>query len=144
MPSKTLEKLDVLVGDWMLTLSDAWFPEPAGATARGSATVEWLGEAFLIMRTEMEGTSSLAIGRSDARDDYTALYHDSRGVRRAFATTFQDEGWTLSREDPDFRQARPGIPPRGVTRAEPPHAPPGSTAAETRAPGRDTRPERSG
>lgn len=104
MRNKALEKLDGLVGHWMLTLSDAWFLEPPGTQVQGSATVEWLGEAFLVMRTEMEGASNLVIGRSDARDTYTALYHDDRGVCRVLAMTFDNARWALSREDPDFYQ----------------------------------------
>ena len=104
MRNPSLEKLDVLVGTWRLTLSDAWFLEPPGAEVWGSATVEWLGEAFLVMRSEVGGVSTLAIGRSDARDAYTVLYHDDRGVSRVFAMTFDGERWVLSREDPDFYQ----------------------------------------
>ena len=70
----------------------------------GAATSAWLGDAFLIMRSEMDGELSLAIGRSDAHDAYTVLYHDDRGVCRVFAMTFDDERWTLSRADPDFHQ----------------------------------------
>jgi hypothetical protein len=49
----------------------------------GSATVEWLGDAFVVFRWTMAGdvgkaTSEmvLVLGRSDAHDAYTALYHD--------------------------------------------------------------------
>ena len=80
MRNEALEKLEVLVGTWTLTLSDAWFLEPAGTEVCGSATVEWLGDAFLILGSEMDGQWTLALGRSDARDAYTALYHDDRGV----------------------------------------------------------------
>lgn len=104
MRNKTLGRLDVLVGRWTLTLSDAWFLEPAGTRVHGTATVEWLGDAFLIVRSEMDGAWELAIGRNDAHDAYTALYHDDRGVGRVFAMTFDDGWWTLSREDPDFHQ----------------------------------------
>jgi hypothetical protein len=104
MRNKALERLDALVGRWTLTMSDAWFLEPAGTEAQGSATVEWLGDAFLIVRSEMDGELNLAIGRSDARDAYTVLYHDDRGTCRVFAMTFDGERWTLSREDPDFHQ----------------------------------------
>ena len=104
MRNKNLEKLEVLVGAWKLTLSDAWFLEPPGSQVHGSATVEWLGEAFLIVRFELDGEVHLAIGRSDAHDAYMALYHDNRGVCRIFAMTFEDGRWTLSREDPDFHQ----------------------------------------
>lgn len=104
MRNKELEKLEVLVGRWTLTLSDAWFLEPPATEVPGSATVEWLGDAFLIVRMDLDGELTLAIGRSDARDSYKALYHDDRGVCRVFAMTFDGKKWTLSREDPDFHQ----------------------------------------
>jgi hypothetical protein len=46
----------------------------------------------------------LVIGRSDPNDAYTALYHDERGVCRAFAMSFDGAHWTLNREDPDMFQ----------------------------------------
>lgn len=104
MRNEALKKLEVLVGTWTLTMSDAWFLEPAGTEFYGSATVEWLGDAFLVVRSEMDGELTLALGRSDAHDAYTALYHDDRGVCRVFTMTFDGMRWTLTREDPDFHQ----------------------------------------
>jgi hypothetical protein len=104
MRNEQLERLDVIVGEWSVTMSDAWFLEPEGAEVRGTATVEWLGDAFLVMRSEFGGTTELAIGRSDARDEFKVLYHDDRGVSRLFEMTFDGVHWTLSREDPDFHQ----------------------------------------
>ena len=104
MRNKELEKLEVLVGSWEITLSDAWFLEPAGTEVHGTATGEWLGDAVLIVRIELEGETTFAIGRSDANDAYAALYHDDRGVCRVFAMTFDGGVWRLSREDPDFHQ----------------------------------------
>lgn len=104
MRNEALEKLDMLVGTWTLTMSDAWFLEPAGTEVNGSATVEWLGDAFVVVRSDLDGESTLALGRSDARDEYTALYHDARGVCRVFAMAFDGMRWTLTREDPDFHQ----------------------------------------
>jgi len=104
MRNTALEQLNVLVGTWRLTLSNAWFLEPAGTEVHGAATVAWLGDAFLIVRCELDGELTLAIGRSDAHDAYTVLYHDDRGVCRVFAMTFDDARWTLSRADPDFHQ----------------------------------------
>ncbi|WP_051325321.1 hypothetical protein [Glycomyces tenuis] len=104
MRNSELERLDGLLGTWKLTLSDAWFLEPEGTEVYGSAVVEWLGDAFVVVRSELDGELEIAIGRSDARDAYTALYHDDRGVCRVFAMTFDGSHWTLSREDPDFHQ----------------------------------------
>lgn len=63
MRNKALEELNVLVGDWKLTLSDAWFLEPAGSQVHGLATIEWLGDAFL-MRCAAESRGP----RFEARD----------------------------------------------------------------------------
>ena len=104
MRNEKLELLDVLVGTWKVTLSDAWFIEPVGTEVDGSATIEWLGDALVVMRMDLDGELTIAMGRSDANDTYTALYHDDRGVCRVFAMTFDGAHWTLDRKDPDFHQ----------------------------------------
>lgn len=111
MRSEAMERLDVLVGSWRTTLRNAWFLEPAGQEVPGTATVEWLSDAFVVFRWTMEGdvgaaTSEmvLVIGHSDPQDAYTALYHDERGVCRVYAMTFDDARWTLTREDSDMFQ----------------------------------------
>jgi hypothetical protein len=106
-----MEKLGVLVGHWRTTMQNAWFLENPEQAVAGRATVEWLGEAFVVFRWTMEGdvgsaTSEmvLVLGRSDPQDCYTALYHDERGVCRVFNMTFDGAHWNLSREDPDMFQ----------------------------------------
>jgi hypothetical protein len=111
MRNEAMEQLDVLVGTWRTTLRNAWFLEPADLEVPGSATGEWLGDAFVVFRWTMGGdvgqaTSEmvLVLGRSDANDAFSALYHDERGVCRVFAMTFGGSRWVLSREDPDMCQ----------------------------------------
>jgi hypothetical protein len=106
-----MERLDVLTGSWKTTMQNAWFLEPADQKVPGTATGEWLGEAFVVWRWTMDGdvgkaTSemSVVIGRSDTNDTYAALYHDERGTCRVFAMTFDGSHWTLPREDPDMFQ----------------------------------------
>jgi hypothetical protein len=102
-----LDALEVLVGEWKLTMTNAWFLERMDLEVEGSATIGWLGEAFLEVRATLgteEGTWHWVIGRSDARDRYELLYHDERGVMRLFEMTFHGGAWTLVREDPDFHQ----------------------------------------
>ncbi len=110
MSNEAMEQLDVLVGSWRATMQNAWFLDPPDRPA-GSATGEWLGDAFLVFRWTAEdevgaATSDmvLVLGRSDARDAFTALYHDERGVCRVFAMTFDGSHWTMTREDPDMHQ----------------------------------------
>lgn len=102
-----MDALDVLVGEWSLTMSDAWFLDPPTTERHGTATIEWLGDAFLRFRANL-GTDAqtwdFVLGRSDARDAYAALYHDDRGVSRVFAMTFDGRAWNLQRDDPDFHQ----------------------------------------
>jgi hypothetical protein len=109
MRNTELAKLDWLIGEWTMTLSDAWFLEPQGTEVYGRTTVELLGESLLAVRTSFgegadESKLSLAVGRSDANDTFAVLYEDDRGVCRLFAMTFDGEHWTMTREDPDFHQ----------------------------------------
>ncbi len=106
MRNPALLRLDSLVGRWSLVLSDAWFLEPRDTVLHGEATVEWLGDAFVVLRSEMDGRPmwDLAVGHSDAQDRYVLLYHDERGVSRVFDMTFGNGRWEFTRADPDFCQ----------------------------------------
>jgi hypothetical protein len=107
----------VLVGTWKLTMTNAWFWENPAAVVEGSATVEWLDDAFLIMRwvlgqeSETISEAVWVLSRSDARDAFIALSYDDRGVLRVFDMTFTGAGgvWMLTREDPDFYQRFVGM-----------------------------------
>ena len=76
-----MRRLDGLVGEWDVTMTHAWFLDSLDTEINGSATFEWLADAFLV-----------------------AFSHDDRGVYRVFGMTFADGEWTLLREDPDFHQ----------------------------------------
>lgn len=106
MRNEALAQLDGLVGEWKLTITDAWFLESREIEVHGEATVEWLGEAFLRLHATFDDDSSWdwVIGRSDAHEQLTVLYHDDRGVCRVFRMTFVDGEWSMEREDPDFHQ----------------------------------------
>jgi hypothetical protein len=109
MRNTELQKLDGLIGEWTTMMSDAWFLEPPGLEVSGMTTVEWLGESFLVVRSELGESAhhsemSLVIGRSDPNDAYVALYQDDRGVCRQYAMTFDSGHWIMTREDPDFHQ----------------------------------------
>ena len=93
-------------GEWTLTLTDAWFLESRDVRQTGRATARWLGDAFIELEAEMEGEHvwHFVLGRSDANEQLVALYHDPRPTSRLFTMTFDGDGWTLRREDPDFHQ----------------------------------------
>jgi hypothetical protein len=107
MRNAALQQLEGLIGDWKLSMADALFLETPEIEDAGSATISWLGDAFLEVRASLgsdQGTWHWVIGRSDAREHLVLLYHDERGVCRVFDMTFVDGQWTLVREDPDFHQ----------------------------------------
>jgi hypothetical protein len=107
MRNEALKELEPLIGEWKLTMTDAWFLDSRDVKVEGSATIDWLGDAFLEMRATLgmdHGTWHWVIGRSDAREQLVLLYHDERGVLRVFDMTFGDGEWTLTRADPDFHQ----------------------------------------
>jgi hypothetical protein len=102
-----LERLGkVFVGDWTVSLTNQWWVDDPTTVVTGTAHGEWLGDAFVRFQAELDGkpTWDFVFGRSDARDEFVALYHDERGVLRVFAVTLDDDGWTMSRTDPDMHQ----------------------------------------
>lgn len=106
MKNEALAKLDGLVGSWQLTITDAWFLESPDVRVHGQATIEWLGDAFLHLHSTWDDNSTWdwVIGRSDAHDQLTVLYHDDRGVCRVFKMSLDDGELRVEREDPDFHQ----------------------------------------
>lgn len=107
MKNQALEELQALVGTWNLTMSNAWFVDDPDFKGTGSATVEWVGDAFLHLHATLgadESTWDWVIGRSDPNEQLVMLYHDERGVCRVFDMTYRDGEWKLLREDPDFHQ----------------------------------------
>ena len=48
-----MRRLDGLVGDWDVTMTHAWFLDSLDTEIKGSATFEWLADAFLVMRSTL-------------------------------------------------------------------------------------------
>jgi hypothetical protein len=111
MKNEALAKLDGLVGNWDLTITDAWFLESRDVKVRGTATVEWMRDAFLHLRSDFpddHSTWDWVLGRSDPNDELTMLYHDERGTCRVFRGSFENGELFLERTDPDFHQRLSG------------------------------------
>jgi hypothetical protein len=102
-----LERLaDVFLGGWALAITNQWWLEDPSTVISGTAVGAWLGDSFLRLQAELDGTPTwdFVFGRNDARDEFTALYHDERSVLRVFAVTLDGDDWAMTREDPDFHQ----------------------------------------
>jgi hypothetical protein len=106
MRNPALESLDDLIGEWSLTLTNAWFLESLDVEQHGRASARWLGDAFIELKANLEGEPlwHFVFGRSDANGEFVALYHDPRPTSRVFHTTFVGDTLTLLRQDPDFHQ----------------------------------------
>lgn len=102
MKNEAVKQLECLVGDWKLTMTNAWFLESLDVKGEGSATIGGLGDAFIELPATLgeQGTWHWVIGRSDPREQLVLLYHDERGVLRVFDMTIGDGQWTLLRDDP--------------------------------------------
>jgi hypothetical protein len=101
-----LVPLDRAVGTWTVTGSH---PYLRGRVLRGHVTFERIeGGAFLRMRSKMEDPEipeGLAIFGTDADDGTcTMLYFDERGVSRRYDVAIDADGFTWSRESPQFSQ----------------------------------------
>ncbi|MFR0352315.1 hypothetical protein [Streptomyces sediminimaris] len=96
-----LDRLDVLVGEWVV---EAEFP--GLEVPPGRSVFEWaLGRQYLVQRTEAPAPApdAMAVIAVDPETGgYTQHYYDSRGVVRLYAMTFADGVWQLLREKPDF------------------------------------------
>jgi hypothetical protein len=93
--NEAIAALEPLVGTWKLTLTNAWFLDSLDIKVEGKATIEWLDDAFLVLRSEFpdEGQDwTWVFGRSDANEQYNVLYHDLRGVARVFEMTLATAG----------------------------------------------------
>jgi len=101
-----LATLDRVVGTWTVTGSH---PYLAGRTLRGRVTFERIeGGAFIRMHMQMEDPEipeCVAIfGTDDAGDACTMLYFDARGVARRYDVALHADGFTWSRDAPQFAQ----------------------------------------
>lgn len=77
-----MRRLEGLVGEWDVTMTHAWFLDSLDTEIKGSATFEWLADAFMVMRSRWEDDSTqvLVLGRNNARDEYMA-YSSVGGIR---------------------------------------------------------------
>ena len=110
MRNEAMEQLDVLAGAWRTTLSNAAFLEPpAWRCGDGNGRVA-VGRLPGLPRTMTDDAGNVAsemvlvLGRSDAHDSYTALYHDERGARAGLRHDLRRLALDPGPEDPDMLQ----------------------------------------
>ena len=105
-PNPALAAFDRAVGRWIVSGAH---PYLAGRTLRGRVTFERIeGGAFLRMHSKMDDPEipeGVAIfGTDDAENACTMLYFDVRGVARRYVVALHVDGFTWSRDAPDFAQ----------------------------------------
>jgi hypothetical protein len=101
-PDSPLGSMSGLLGAW--TMESPQFPR-----VRGRTKVEWIDDgAYVAVRVNVdEGeipSGTWIVGGDDASDDCTALYYDSRGVRRVYRMSLGAGEWRIWRDAPGFHQ----------------------------------------
>jgi len=107
MRNKALAALEPLIGDWEYTMYNCWFLESMDATVKGTATIERLHNAFVVLNetgADQKPGGTWVIGYSDPQEKYQMFYADPRGVARIFDTTFDGKQMVFNREDTDMYQ----------------------------------------
>jgi hypothetical protein len=104
--NSALSPFERALGTWDVTGSHPYMP---GRTLRGRVTFERIEDgAFIRMRSKMvdeEIPEGVAIFGTDSDDHVcTMLYFDERGVGRRYEVTFHDDGFSWSRDAPQFAQ----------------------------------------
>jgi hypothetical protein len=104
-----LRRLDVLVGEWSIEVSNMPFLSDPAAIVRGQNRFDWLeGGHFLVQRWNVEHPDFpdgiAVVGYDDSTGNYSQHYFDSRGVSRIYKMSLGDGVWKLWRDDPDFSQ----------------------------------------
>src|SRR5215471_18459778 len=99
----SLARLDALIGTWT---THTTHPLVDGVVL-GSATFEWLqGGHFLLQRSrndhELFPDSISIIGSPEASDALVMEYFDSRGVRRTYGVSLDEDTLRIWRDDPTF------------------------------------------
>jgi hypothetical protein len=100
---EALGRLERFVGAWtMRARADTWAGE-------GTTTFEWHPDrAHLLQRATVDHPDApnalSVIGCDGAKDTYTQLYSDERGVCRVYDMTFDGTTWTLERRGEPFAQ----------------------------------------
>jgi hypothetical protein len=109
------DALERLAGDWEIEMS-----ADGEVVARELITSEWIGDReFLLHRGTSELTdaapevwrenaprsSSMLFGADDPSGRFACLYADSRGVKRVYEMSLDDNGWLIwGRSGPAFFQ----------------------------------------
>jgi hypothetical protein len=101
-----LATLHRAVGTWTVTGSHPYLP---GRTLRGRITFERIEDgAFIRMHSKMDDPEipeGVAIfGTDDTDNTCMMLYFDERGVARKYDVALATDGFTWSRDDPQFAQ----------------------------------------
>jgi hypothetical protein len=111
-PAATLEnpalaELQVLLGEWQMTLSNAAFLPNPSDTVTGVVSFEALEDgALLVMHMDKKPTpaATWVFGRDESTPDYQVLYFDARKVSRIYQMSLSDGIWKMWREAPGFWQ----------------------------------------
>ena len=102
---RVLEGFDALIGTWATEATHPMFDE----VVPGETAFEWLaGGHFVVQRSrnehELFPDAISVIGAPEDGDGLVMEYFDSRGVRRTYGVSLEEDELRIWRDDPTFAQ----------------------------------------
>lgn len=105
---ETHAKLNILEGEWDVTLSNLSMGKP-GEIVKGKSVFSWIGDgAFLQQHSEYPGTPyptfTAIMGVDDTTKKFILLYSDVRPAYRIVNMTLDNDSWETERLGTNFNQ----------------------------------------
>lgn len=107
-----LKKLQILVGNWDMELSNASFLSDPKTKVHVRTYIEFIENgAFLVMYQGDKSApqATWLIRKDDSTDLYKILYFDARGVSRVYEMDFKNNKMRIWRNSPGFSQRYNGV-----------------------------------
>jgi len=113
-PNPSLKPLEMLIGNWVMEISNASFLPDPSATVKGKVSFDWIEDgAYLIIRQGDKDTgtpfSTWLISCDESNKEFAIFYYDDRNVSRIYQMSFDKAEWKIWRKAPGFSQRFKGV-----------------------------------
>jgi hypothetical protein len=113
-PNPSLNPLEMLLGNWVMEISNASFLPYPSARIYGKSSFEWIEDgAYIVLRQgDRDAGSPIAtwlISRDESKKEFAIFYYDDRNVSRIYQMSFDKGLWKIWRKAPGFSQRFKGI-----------------------------------
>ncbi len=113
-PNPSLKPLEMLIGNWVMEISNASFLPGPHAKVYGKTSFEWIEEGgYLAMHQGDRNTgnpiATWLISRDELKKEFAIFYYDDRNVSRIYQMSFDKGVWKIWRKANGFSQRFKGI-----------------------------------